>query len=89
MTEGVEWLDRGANVLLFGAPGAGKGHLVSALGPAFIDAGRRVLFTSAATASAAMLGTKERKTRQEGSNSTSAPSATASVPKKSDHPGSL
>jgi len=45
VTEGTEWIDRGANVLLFGPPGVGKSHLVSALGHALIDAGRRVLFT--------------------------------------------
>ena len=44
-TEGTEWIDRGANVLLFGPPGVGKSHLVSALGHALIEAGRRVLFT--------------------------------------------
>jgi len=45
LAEGHEWLDRGANVLLFGPPGVGKSHLASALGHALIDAGRRVLFT--------------------------------------------
>ena len=45
LTVGTEWIDRGANVLLFGPPGVGKSHLVSALGHALIDAGRRVLFT--------------------------------------------
>jgi DNA replication protein DnaC len=44
LTEGHEWLDRGANVLLFGPPGVGKSHLVSALGHALVDAGKRVLF---------------------------------------------
>jgi DNA replication protein DnaC len=44
LAEGTEWLDRGANVLLFGPPGVGKSHLVCALGNALIDAGRRVLF---------------------------------------------
>ena len=41
----MEWLDRSANVLLFGPPGVGKSHLVCALGHALVDAGRRVLFT--------------------------------------------
>ena len=45
LSEGTEWLDRGANVLLFGPPGVGKSHLVSALGHALIDSGKRVLFT--------------------------------------------
>jgi len=45
LAEGTEWVERGANVLLFGPPGVGKSHLVSALGHALIDAGRRVLFT--------------------------------------------
>ena len=44
LAEGTEWVERGANVLLFGPPGVGKSHLVSALGHALIDAGRRVLF---------------------------------------------
>ncbi len=45
LTEGHEWLDRGANILAFGAPGVGKSHLLSAIGHALIDAGRRVFFT--------------------------------------------
>ena len=34
LSEGTEWIDRGANLLLFGPPGVGKSHLVSALGHA-------------------------------------------------------
>lgn len=45
LAEGHEWLDRGANLLLFGPPGVGKSHLVCGLGHALIEAGRRVLFT--------------------------------------------
>jgi DNA replication protein DnaC len=45
LAAGHEWLDRGASVLLFGPPGVGKSHLISGLGHALIDAGRRVLFT--------------------------------------------
>lgn len=44
LAEAHEWLDRGANVLLFGPPGVGKSHLACGLGHALIDAGRRVLF---------------------------------------------
>ncbi len=45
LIEGHEWLDRGANILAFGAPGAGKSHLLSGIGHALVDAGRRVFFT--------------------------------------------
>ena len=45
LAEGQEWLERGANVLLFGPPGVGKSHPVCGLGHALIEAGRRVLFT--------------------------------------------
>ena len=42
---GDSWLDKGANVLLFGPPGGGKSHLASAIGLALIENGYRVLFT--------------------------------------------
>lgn len=45
MTEGLEWLKRGANLLAFGSPGSGKTHLLSGIGHALIDAGQRVFFT--------------------------------------------
>lgn len=45
LTQGYEWLDRGVNLLAFGAPGGGKSHLLSGIGHALIDAGKRVLFT--------------------------------------------
>jgi len=44
LAEGHEWIDRGVNLLAFGAPGSGKSHLISGIGHALIDAGRRVLF---------------------------------------------
>lgn len=44
LAQGHEWLQRGANILLFGPPGVGKSHLIAGLGHALIDAGRRVLF---------------------------------------------
>ena len=45
LTEGHEWLDRGVNLLAFGNPGSGKSHLLSGIGHALIDTGKRVLFT--------------------------------------------
>jgi DNA replication protein DnaC len=45
LADGPEWLDAGTNLLLFGRSGAGKSHLLAALGHAFVEAGRRVLFT--------------------------------------------
>lgn len=40
------FLDRRENVLIFGKPGSGKTHLLSALGEQLIHQGRSVLFTS-------------------------------------------
>lgn len=45
IAEGLEWLNRGGNILAFGAPGSGKTHLLSGIGHALIDAGKRVFFT--------------------------------------------
>jgi DNA replication protein DnaC len=42
---GDGWLDKGANLMLFGPPGGGKSHLASAIGLALIENGWRVLFT--------------------------------------------
>jgi DNA replication protein DnaC len=44
LAAGDAWLDKGANLLCFGPPGAGKSHLAAALGLALIENGRRVLF---------------------------------------------
>lgn len=45
LTAGDAWLDKGANLLLFGPPGGGKSHLASAIGLALIENGWRALFT--------------------------------------------
>lgn len=42
---GGSWLDKGANILLFGPPGVGKSHLAAALGGALVENGYRVLFS--------------------------------------------
>jgi DNA replication protein DnaC len=42
---GDSWLEKGANLLLFGPPGAGKSHLASAIALALVDNGYRALFT--------------------------------------------
>jgi DNA replication protein DnaC len=44
LAAGDAWLEKGANLLLFGPPGAGKSHLAAALGLALIENGWRVLF---------------------------------------------
>jgi DNA replication protein DnaC len=45
LAAGDTWLEMGANVLLFGPPGAGKSHLAAAIGLALVENGWRVLFT--------------------------------------------
>jgi DNA replication protein DnaC len=45
LAAGDAWLDRGANLILFGPPGGGKSHLAAALGFALVEGGWRVLFT--------------------------------------------
>ncbi|GLR45256.1 transposase [Mesorhizobium amorphae] len=44
ITAGDSWLEKGANLLLFGPPGGGKSHLASAIGLALIETGWRVMF---------------------------------------------
>ena len=41
---GDSWLDKGANLLVFGPPGGGKSHLAAAIGLGLIENGWRVLF---------------------------------------------
>ena len=45
LTAGDIWLEKGANLLLFGPPGGGKSHLAAAIGLALVENGWRVLFT--------------------------------------------
>jgi DNA replication protein DnaC len=45
LAAGDSWLEKGANILVFGPPGVGKSHLATALGHALIDNGYRVLFS--------------------------------------------
>jgi DNA replication protein DnaC len=45
LAAGDTWLEKGANLLLFGPPGAGKSHLAAAIGLALVENGWRVLFT--------------------------------------------
>ena len=45
LASGDAWLDRGANLLVFGPPGGGKTHLAAALGLMLVENGWRVLFT--------------------------------------------
>jgi DNA replication protein DnaC len=45
LASGDAWLEKGANVLLFGPPGGGKSHLSAALALALVENGWRVLFT--------------------------------------------
>ena len=45
LASGDAWLEKGANMLLFGPPGGGKSHLSAALGLALVENGWCVLFT--------------------------------------------
>ncbi|WP_303758601.1 IS21-like element helper ATPase IstB [Sphingobium yanoikuyae] len=45
LCSGDAWLEKGANLILFGPPGGGKTHLAAAIGLALIENGWRVLFT--------------------------------------------
>ena len=42
---GDGWLEKGANLLLFGPPGGGKSHLASAIGLSLVEKDWRVFFT--------------------------------------------
>jgi DNA replication protein DnaC len=44
LASGDMWLEKGANILLFGPPGGGKSHLSAALGLALVENGWRVKF---------------------------------------------
>jgi len=44
ITAGDGWINKGANILLFGPPGVGKSHLACAIGCALVENGYRVLF---------------------------------------------
>jgi DNA replication protein DnaC len=44
LASGDGWIQEGANLLLFGPPGAGKSHLAAAIGVGLIENGWRVLF---------------------------------------------
>jgi DNA replication protein DnaC len=45
LAAGDSWLEKGANILVFGLPGVGKSHLAAAIGHALVDNGYRVLFS--------------------------------------------
>jgi DNA replication protein DnaC len=45
LAAGDGWLEKGANLILFGPPGGGKSHLAAAIGFALVENGWRVLFT--------------------------------------------
>jgi len=45
LAAGDGWLEKGANLILFGSPGGGKSHLAAAIGFALVENGWRVLFT--------------------------------------------
>jgi len=45
LAAGDSWIEKGANLIAFGPPGAGKSHLAAALGLALVENGWRVLFT--------------------------------------------
>ena len=45
LAAGDSWLQKGANIIMFGPPGGGKTHLAAALGLALVENGWRVLFT--------------------------------------------
>ena len=45
LSAGDVWLEKGANLILFGPPGGGKSHLCSAIGLALVEKGWRAMLT--------------------------------------------
>src|ERR671916_1226535 len=45
LAAGDSWLEKGANLLMFGPPGGGKSHLAGALGLALVENGWRGVFS--------------------------------------------
>jgi DNA replication protein DnaC len=45
LAAGDSWIEKDANLIMFGPPGGGKSHLAAALGFALVENGWRVLFT--------------------------------------------
>jgi DNA replication protein DnaC len=49
LADGIDWIKRAENLVIFGPSGVGKTHVASAIGYRLIEKGMRVLFTSSTT----------------------------------------